>query len=79
MFAVENSQNTVELGATVERINRRLGVERASLRRALRIWIQRVVLATRMPDEKIPEVQDLVEAKSMLRQTDRNWQERWKR
>ena len=77
MFAIEKSQTGAEIGAVVSRMDGRLTPEQVSLRRAITMWVQRVVLATRMPDVRIPEVQDLVELKNMLDDSRLNWQERW--
>ena len=78
MFRIENSRDGAVVGEVVGQIDAILGPEQQSLRRALLMWILRVVLATKLPGEMIPEVQNLAELKDMIKR-ERNWEKWWTR
>lgn len=49
-----------------------------SLRRALIVWINRIILKRMVPGENIPEVNDLQEIDNMLAERVTQWTEKWK-
>jgi hypothetical protein len=51
--------------------------EQADLARALVVWLRRSLLASRMPDVEIPEIESLQEARTMLAERVKDWKKRW--
>jgi len=51
--------------------------EQQSLRRAFTVWLARVILPSRYPDESIPEFDDLQEVNAMLSETVKSWPAKW--
>jgi len=76
MFRIENSRDGAVVGEVVGQIDAILGPEQRGLRRVLLMWILRVVLATRLPENMIPEVQNLAELRDMM-DRERNWEKWW--
>jgi hypothetical protein len=54
------------------------GKQYQSLKRAFVVWINRALLNRLMPQEAIPEVNDLEEAETMLAESVDEWTEKWK-
>ena len=54
------------------------GDENRELRRALAVWLQRVVLPGLVPGEVMPLVNDLQEVTAMVAERGLTWPERWK-
>jgi predicted transposase/invertase (TIGR01784 family) len=52
--------------------------EQASLRRAFAVWINRVLLPTRLPGQQVPRVNDLIEVENMLAERVKEWTREWK-
>ncbi len=62
----------------VGRLSKRLREPRYdSLRRALTVWISRVVLRQMVPGEEIPELSELQEIDNMLAERVAQWTEKW--
>ncbi len=79
MIRLERSPTPTELQAIVARLTRRLAEPRHdSLRRALVVWLNRVVLRRLVPGERIDEVHDLQEMGAMLAERVVEWTENWK-
>jgi predicted transposase/invertase (TIGR01784 family) len=51
--------------------------EQQSLRRAFTVWLARVILPSRYPDDSIPEFNDLQEVNAMLSETVKSWPAKW--
>lgn len=51
----------------------------AGLRPAFAVWINRIVLRRLMPNDTIPEVNELQEIDTMLAERVEEWTEQWKR
>jgi flagellar biosynthesis/type III secretory pathway protein FliH len=51
--------------------------EQADLARALVVWLRRSLLASRMPDIDIPEIENLQEARTMLAERVKDWKKQW--
>lgn len=54
------------------------GQRHLSLRRALTVWIRRSLLHRLMPQEPLPELNDLEEVEAMLAERVTEWTEKWK-
>jgi hypothetical protein len=48
-----------------------------SLRRAFAVWLGRVILPSKYPDDQIPEFHDLQEVNAMLSETVKSWPSKW--
>ena len=51
--------------------------EQNSVRRAFAVWMKRVLLPSRLPGTRLPEVGDLLEVKTMLAETVMDWTQQW--
>jgi hypothetical protein len=49
-----------------------------SLRRAFTVWISRVLLPVRLPGQKVPKVNELMEIETMLAERVKEWTREWK-
>ena len=79
MIALEQWPGPGELQASLMRLRGRLdGDENRELRRALAVWLQRVVLPGLVPGEVMPPVNDLQEVTAMVAERGLTWPERWK-
>lgn len=79
IVALETGPAPEELARVVARLARRLQApENRELRRALAVWIHRVVLERLVPGEAIPAVDELTEIESMLAERVVEWTEKWK-
>ena len=54
------------------------GRQYLSLRRALTVWIRRVLLGRLIPQEPLPELNDLEEVEAMLAERVTEWTQKWK-
>ena len=54
------------------------GRQYISLRRALTVWIRRVLLGRLIPQEPLPELNDLEEVEAMLAERVTEWTQKWK-
>jgi predicted transposase/invertase (TIGR01784 family) len=78
LIRLEQAEGPEELQCAVKGLIERLkGREYLSLRRAFTVWIRRVLLARVVPDEPIPEVDDLQEVDTMLAERVTQWTEKW--
>jgi predicted transposase/invertase (TIGR01784 family) len=79
IIRLENSPTPEELKQIVSRLTLRLHDKRHdSLRRALVVWINRIVLKRMIPEENIPNVTELQEIDNMLAERVEEWTEKWK-
>ena len=79
IIRLESSPEPKALRRIIARLAQRLSEPRYdSLRRALAVWINRVVLKRLVPGEKIPEVTQLQEIDTMLAERVVEWTEKWK-
>lgn len=54
------------------------GHQYLNLRRALTVWIRRVLLGRLIPQEPLPELNDLEEVEAMLAERMTEWTQKWK-
>ncbi len=79
IIRLESSPEPEALRKIISRLSERLKDQRYdSLRRALAVWINRVVLRKLVPDEDIPELAELQEIDNMLAERIEQWTEKWK-
>jgi predicted transposase YdaD len=79
IIRLESSPEPQALRAIIGRLIKRLkDPEYDSLRRALVVWINRVVLNRLVPEETIPELTELQEIDNMLAERVEQWTEKWK-
>jgi hypothetical protein len=68
------------LRAILRRLGTRLqGPRYASLRRALMVWLARVLLRRLLPGENFPQLHDFGEVETMLSEHVDEWTQKWKR
>ena len=74
LFRLENSCGPEDLVQVLELLFEWLQApEQADLARALVVWLRRSLLASRMPDIDIPEIENLQEARTMLAERVKDW------
>ena len=79
IIRIEKRGTPADIRRAVARLHQRLqGAQYDSLRRALVVWINRVVLRRLMSDQAIPEVNELQEIDAMLAETVDSWTRQWK-
>lgn len=79
IIALETGPSPEALATVVARLTARLQTpENRELRRALTVWIHRVVLQRLVPSTTIPPVHDLKEIESMLAERVVEWTKTWK-
>ena len=79
IIALETGPSPEALAAVVARLTERLQApENRELRRALTVWIHRVVLQRLVPGAAIPPVNELKEIESMLAERVVEWTKTWK-
>lgn len=78
LFRMENSRTPQDveqvLAALIEWLQ---APEQASLRRAFIVWLKRVFLPGRMPNQRFDNLNELQEVKSMLDERLTNWEQNW--
>jgi hypothetical protein len=80
LIRLETGPDTAQLQRVVAALAQRLrSPENTELRRALTVWINRVVLKRLIPGAEIPEVNELKEIETMLAERVVTWTETWKR
>ena len=78
LFKLERQQTPEEVRNIVATLVEWLKApEQQSLRRAFTVWLGRVLLPTRYPNESIPEFHDLQEVHAMLSETVKAWPAQW--
>ena len=79
VFRLENSRTPVDilnvLTALIEWLQ---APEQESLRRAITVWLVRVLLPRRAPEVAFPELTDLREVKTMLAERVQEWTREWR-
>lgn len=79
IFQLEQSQNPEDVHRVVKRLIEWLkSPEQTSLRRAFTVWINRVLLPVRLPGQKVPKVNELMEVETMLAERVKEWTREWK-
>lgn len=79
IIRLESSPEPEAMRHVIGRLTQRLREPRCdSLRRALVVWINRVVLKRLVPGESIPEATELQEIDTMLAEHVVEWTEKWK-
>lgn len=79
IFQLEQSQNPEDVHRVVRRLIEWLkSPEQTSLRRAFTVWINRVLLPVRLPGQKVPKVNELMEVETMLAERVKEWTREWK-
>lgn len=79
IFQLEQSQNPEDVHRVVKRLIEWLkSPEQTSLRRAFMVWINRVLLPVRLPGQKVPKVNELMEVETMLAERVKEWTREWK-
>ncbi len=79
LFRLENSRGPEDVFQVVEAWMEWLKApEQADLSRALVAWLRRSLLAGRMPDVDIPEMENLQEARTVLAERVKNWTKQWR-
>ena len=78
LFRLENSRGPEDIIQVLETLIDWLQApEQADLARALVAWLRRSLLASRMPDVDIPEIENLQEARTMLAERVKDWKKQW--
>jgi hypothetical protein len=78
LFRLENSRGPEDIIRVLETLIEWLHTsEQAELARALVAWLRRSLLASRMPDVDIPEIENLQEARTMLAERVKDWKKQW--
>jgi hypothetical protein len=78
LFRLENSRGPEDIIQVLETLIEWLQApEQADLARALVVWLRRSLLASRMPDIDIPEIENLQEARTMLAERVKDWKKQW--
>ena len=78
LFRLENSRGPEDIIRVLETLIEWLHTsEQADLARALVAWLRRSLLASRMPDVDIPEIENLQEARTMLAERVKDWKKQW--
>ena len=79
VFQLEQSSGLEEIRRIIDTLIEVLDApELSELRRDMATWVRRAILQARLPGAKIPELQDLQEAKIMLAERAANWPKQWK-
>ena len=80
LIRLERAGSLEEAAAILRELKERLQHPRyTSVRRAFTIWVRRVLLRRMVPEEVIPEVNDLEEVNAMLAERVKQWTEDWKK
>ncbi|MBF0500824.1 MAG: Rpn family recombination-promoting nuclease/putative transposase [Candidatus Riflebacteria bacterium] len=79
LFRLEKSRDMSSVRLAIENLIEWLKLpDQKELRSTFTRWIYKVFIQTRFPKEKIPEIQDLEEARTMLSKTVVEWTKQWK-
>jgi hypothetical protein len=79
LFRLENSREPADIERVVGTLVEWLAdPAQAGLRRAVVVWLKRVLLPARLPGAELPEVIDLQEMHAMLAERVKTWTEQWK-
>ncbi|MFM8331269.1 MAG: Rpn family recombination-promoting nuclease/putative transposase [Candidatus Methylumidiphilus sp.] len=79
LFRMENSRTRQDVDRAIGALGDWLQApEQASLRRAFVVWLKRVHLQGRMPDEELVNLNELQEVRSMLAERWIEWEQQWK-
>jgi predicted transposase/invertase (TIGR01784 family) len=79
VFRLERSQDLEEVDAVVSVLLTWLDdPKQAAVRRSITEWMLRVLFPARLPEEKLPQAQDLLEVKKMIADHGIDWSRKWK-
>jgi predicted transposase/invertase (TIGR01784 family) len=79
VFRIENSANHEALQRALDALIGWLQApEQESLRRSFVVWLNRVVLSSKLPGVEFPELNDLREIRNMLAERVKDWSRAWK-
>jgi hypothetical protein len=80
LFRLENSRGPEDVIRVVETLVEWLQApEQADLARALVVWLRRSLLAGRMPDVEIPEIENSQEARAVSAERVKDWNKQWRK
>jgi len=78
LFRLENSRTPEDVQQVLQALIVWLqSPEQSNLRRAFTIWLKKVFLPGRMPEETFDEIQDLQEVHNMLSERVKEWSKNW--
>jgi hypothetical protein len=78
-FRIENSANHEAMQRALDALIGWLRApEQGSLRRSFVVWLNRVVLSSKLPGVEFPELNDLREIRNMLAERVKDWSRAWK-
>ncbi|WP_292977328.1 Rpn family recombination-promoting nuclease/putative transposase [Nitrosomonas sp.] len=78
LFRLENSRTPEDVQQVLQTLIVWLqSPEQSNLRRAFTIWLKKVFLPGRMPEETFDEIQDLQEVHNMLSERVKEWSKNW--
>ncbi|NJL29829.1 MAG: Rpn family recombination-promoting nuclease/putative transposase [Thermoanaerobaculia bacterium] len=78
VFEVERSENLEQIRKVIAAVKEMpLGAEGEAIRRDMAAWLRQVVLPARLPDEELPEVEELEEVDEMLAERVKTWPKKW--
>ena len=78
IIRLETSTNMEEVKQIIRRLTEQLKApQHATLRRALTVWIQRMIVHRLSPTKELPEFNELREVGNMLAETVEQWAEDW--
>jgi predicted transposase/invertase (TIGR01784 family) len=79
VFRIENSASHEAMQRALDALIGWLQApEQESLRRSFVVWLNRVVLSSRLPGIELPELNDLREIRNMLAERVKDWSRAWK-
>lgn len=79
VFSLEQSQYPEDIRRVVVNLIAWLKMpEQDTIRRAFTVWIRRTLLPARLPGQKLPEINDLMEVETMLAERVKEWTKEWK-
>lgn len=79
LIRLETGPDPAQLQRVIAALARRLqSPENTELRRALTVWINRIVLKRLIPGTELPQVNELKEIETMLAERVTTWTEKWK-
>lgn len=78
VFEVERSESLEQVRQVIAAVREMpLGAEGEAIRRDMAVWLRQVVLPARLPDEQLPEVDELEEVDEMLAERVKTWPKKW--
>ncbi len=79
LFRLENSRAPADVRQVIDALNRWLREpDQSDLRRAFVVWLRQVLLPRRMPEVKLPELENLQEVRTLLAERVKEWTQKWR-